>query len=356
MRRARLKQMVRQFPENGMKLLLEDPRNVRDALAITPVALPPIDLDRLARVHSTFVARDFRHVEADVVMTAPLRVRGGAPGRHVVWLYLLIEHQSEPDVLMPIRLLDYIVQIVKLQLRGWAKKHRSFAGFRVQPVLPVVLYTGTVGWDSPGRLMDLLEVGEAFREVTPDFKPIFLNLPALEPKRLVSAGGAFGRVLRLVQGRKAPLADFHRLLEETVQGLAGIAQAERLRWLELLSYIHMLVYHEREEVEQRALWETIEESVQTDPYRQEMFKMGRTIAEAMIEKGRRQGKQEGRQQEALRVRQQTLLLLLRARFSDIPDSTVATIEACRDVAQLDRWLERFAVAKTLAAVGIRAPQ
>ena len=149
---ARWKRIVRQFPENGIKLLLEQPSNVHDLLTLTESALLPlIEFDRLQLVRTTFVARDFRHVEADVVLTAPLRLRSGANRRTVVWLYVLIEHQSEPDPLMPVRLLDYIVQIIKAQMRGWASQHPSFAGIRVQPILPMVLYTGTERWDTPGR-------------------------------------------------------------------------------------------------------------------------------------------------------------------------------------------------------------
>ena len=315
-----------------MKLLLEDPRNVRDALAIAPVGLPPIDFDRLAHVRTTFVARDFRHVEADVVMTAPLRirgrVRGGAQRRSLVWLYLLLEHQSEPDVLMPVHLLDYIVQIIKRQMRAWARKHGSFAGFRVQPVLPVVLYTGTVRWDSPGRLIDLVDLGELFRDVTPDIKPVYLNLPALEPERLVSAGGSFGRVLRLVQGRRCALPNFAGCWRKQCMSL----RVSRRRsgcggWNCYRTFTcWCIMAHGGRAAELR---ETIEQSVQADPYRQEIFAMERTIAEGMMEKGRQQGKQ----QEAVRVRQQTLLRQLRARFENIPEATVAVIESCRDVDQ-----------------------
>jgi ElaB/YqjD/DUF883 family membrane-anchored ribosome-binding protein len=194
-----------------------------------------------------------------------------------------------------------------------------------------------------------VELGEHFRWVTPDFEPIFLNLPALPPEQLVSAGGYFGRVLRLVQGRTARHGEFRQLLEEAVEALAGMAEAQRLRWLELLSYIHMLVYHERTEPERRDLQEMIELPVQTDRLRQEVQEMKRTIAEAMQEEGRRMGEQ----QEAVRARQRTLLRLLRIRFGDVPDATVAAIEACRDVEQLDAWLDRLVVAKMLAGVRIR---
>ncbi|MBN2128129.1 MAG: Rpn family recombination-promoting nuclease/putative transposase [Sedimentisphaerales bacterium] len=61
-------------------------------------------------VETTFVERDYRHVESDVVLLAPLRRRQGERTARVLLIYILIEHQSEPDRLMPLRSVDYVVQ------------------------------------------------------------------------------------------------------------------------------------------------------------------------------------------------------------------------------------------------------
>ena len=74
----RIQQIVRQFRENGMKLLLENPRNAGELLSLTAAdVVQGIDLERLQPVQTTFVQRDYRHVESDVVLTAPLRRRKG---------------------------------------------------------------------------------------------------------------------------------------------------------------------------------------------------------------------------------------------------------------------------------------
>ncbi len=129
---------------------------------------------------------------------------------------------------------------------------------------------------------------------------------------------------------------------------------------ELRSYIHMLVYHERKGAQQRGLHEVIEASVATDAHRREVQTMQRTIAEELEEKGRRKGRQEGRQdgrqegrqEGALQARQQTLLRQLRRRLTEVPDSVVAAVSGCADVAQLDAWLDKFATARSIAEVGI----
>jgi hypothetical protein len=69
LRNRKLEEIVRHFPENGMKLLLENPLNVRDLLALAAAdILELIDLRQLALVRTTFVKRDYRHVESDVVL------------------------------------------------------------------------------------------------------------------------------------------------------------------------------------------------------------------------------------------------------------------------------------------------
>ena len=83
MSRERLAKIVRQFLENGLKLLLHNPHNVHDLLGIARAeVMELIDFDRLTVVPTTFVQRDYRHVESDLVLRAPLReqpvVRRGA--------------------------------------------------------------------------------------------------------------------------------------------------------------------------------------------------------------------------------------------------------------------------------------
>lgn len=361
MRRPRWQDVIRRFPENGIKVLLHDPANVRDLLSLAqPDLVPRIDFARLASLPSSFVARDWRHLEADLLLTAPLTPRGGQRGRSRVWLYLLIEHQSQPDRMMPLRLLEYLVQVFKSQLRQWERNQPSSAHFRGQPVLPVVLYTGQQPWRSVGRLVDLIEMGGQFTRVTPDFEPLFVSLPAVPEDRLEQQGGAFGRVLQLVKGKGASAAEFVWLLEEVLQGLEGVAAEDVQRWRVLLSYLSMLVYHERQEREHGRLVEVIQEAAAADPERREVQAMARTIAEAMIAKGRKEGRQEGRkegrmegrQEEAVRSRQQTLLRLLRKRFGDVPEAVAEQVNATRDIGQLDAWLDGVVTAARLDDVGV----
>jgi hypothetical protein len=348
MSRARLKAIVRQFTENGVKLLLEVPANVRELLAVPDFPLlKQIDFDRMIRVRTSFVLRDYRHVEADVVLRAPLLRKSKDQKRRSITIYILIEHQAEPDPMMPFRVLEYVVQIYKAQARQWRRRHSSFAGLRLRPVLPVVFYTGTRRWENLGRLVDLIDLGEEFEAVIPALDPLFLNLAGVPASKLESIGG-FGWVLRLIQERHTRRGEFQDLLRRVVEHLETMAAAERLRWLELLSYIHALVYHERHGAEHVGLRQQIEASVRTDIHRREVSTMGQTIADEL----RKEGRKLGRKQEAVRSRRKILLEQLRERFGNLPQETVAAIESTTNVQDLDSWLRRFATAASVEEVGI----
>ena len=137
-------------------------------------------------------------------------------------------------------------------------------------------------------------------------EPLFINLPVIAAETLEAQGGFFGWVLRLIQQRKSRPREFQRLLNRVIQHLETMPQAERRRWLELLSYIMALVYHVREPSEWPSLQQAIEASVQTDEHRQEVFEMRRTIADELEERG------------AIKNRQQTLIRLLKRRFGACP--------------------------------------
>jgi hypothetical protein len=342
--RARIRELVRNFKENGMKMLLEHPANVRDLLGLLHISwLDEIDFSRLEVVKTTFIRRDYRHLASDLVYTAPLV--GGRQSPRSLLIYLLIEHQSEPERFMPLRMTDSQIQIYRYQLRTWLQKHPSAARFRLRPVLPVVFYTGLRRWPKVGTLADVMECGEEFRPVTPIVeRPLFFNLPDISPAQLEREGGHFGWVLRLLQVRRTRSPEFERFLARAVVHLDRMSPDEQQRLGELLSYIRAMVYHERSDSEQSKLQEVMENSVQDEVTRQEVTKMWKTGAEALMERGAHQA--------GLQTRRQTLVRLLRKRFGKVPSAVVSVVEATDDVDQLDNWLDQLVTADTLEELGI----
>src|ERR1700674_3783396 len=97
MAEALLKKLVRNFPENGPKLLLENAANVRDLLMLLhEPQVHAIDFTALSVERSHFVQPDYAHVALDLLLKAPFRVHAADPPRTIL-IYLLVEHQSKPQ-------------------------------------------------------------------------------------------------------------------------------------------------------------------------------------------------------------------------------------------------------------------
>jgi hypothetical protein len=126
----------------------------------------------------------------------------------------------------------------------------------------------------------------------------------------------------------------------------------RHRCVELLSYIVALVYHVRGADEQPELRDVVDRSVQTDPHRKELTKMGQTIAEMYMEKGREKGRIEGKMPGEIERARTILLRLLRKRFKRVPRKVEARIAATVNMRDLETWLDNILNAETLVEVGI----
>jgi hypothetical protein len=215
-------------------------------------------------------------------------------------------------------------------------------------VLPVVFYTGTRRWDALGRLSGLVQLGEEFGALIPSLDPIFLNLSTIDPSQLVGPGGHFGRLLRVIQGRRLPAAEFTAVVREAVRGLEAMRPAERARWLELLSYLTALVYHDREPAEHHGLHAVIEESILEERDRSEVRTMTRSMADVLREEGKKLGEKKGE----LRALKRLLLKLLREKFTDLPAQVEKTVKTTDRVDLLEEWGRRVVHARTLADMEI----
>ena len=336
---------ARQFPENGMKLLLLESLNLHELLDIGNAPLTrEMNFARLVLDPTNYVQPDYRHLQSDLVFRCPLRTKGRR-SRTVLWLYILLEHQTEPDRLMRLRIIEYVVAIYRTQAREWLQTHPTTADLQLMPVLPIVFYTGSRRWDHVGQLGDLLAGGGRFASLAPKLDPVFINLRETPEPRLATSG-AFGQVLRLVQGRRLPAAEFQNLLESVVRALDELPAKQRPRWQGLLSYLYALVYHEREPAEHAGLLQHIEQTVRNERRRAEVSEMRKTIADMFRE--------EGEQRGALSNSREMLLEMLQLRFGDLPAEVTTAIENCTDQDQLKAWIKAFVNARTLAQVGIRS--
>ncbi|MFN0075701.1 MAG: Rpn family recombination-promoting nuclease/putative transposase [Prosthecobacter sp.] len=129
-----------------------------------------IDWASLTLLPSSFVQQSLHQAHADLLFTA-------SAGACELRLYLLFEHQTTPDMLMPLRLLGYVLAILQ--------QHEQEHGLPLPPVLPFVLHQGPEAWTVSTRFEDLFalppQYAEALLPYLPKFRHALLDLSRFDP-------------------------------------------------------------------------------------------------------------------------------------------------------------------------------
>lgn len=154
------------------RCMLSDPAY---AAAFFQGHLPPgivaaIDWSTLALQPASFVRQSLQQSHTDLLYGVRMA------GRDVL-LYLLLEHQTSLDPLMPLRLICYVVEVLR--------RHAETQGLPLPPVVPFVLHQGPDRWTVSTRFFDLFELPrdleDVLRPFLPDFQHALLDLTRFDP-------------------------------------------------------------------------------------------------------------------------------------------------------------------------------
>ncbi|MBM3236730.1 Rpn family recombination-promoting nuclease/putative transposase [Candidatus Poribacteria bacterium] len=335
---------VREFPDHGTKWLLESSENTNCLLRIVDINLAEcIDASKIQHIPTTFIPDNLREQEVDVIFLAPFLDKAQGIEREVM-IFVLIEHQSAPRWEMGFRMLFYMTQIWDRQRRGWLNEKIPETHWRFRPILPILFYTGEASWKPPLSITALMDLPEPLERFVPQHDTLFFNLKTTDPEELVAEGHPFGWVLRVIQKEYASKEEFAEALKLAVSNLDKLPEEERNQWEKLMYYLVLLILHRRDAEEQPELLSVVNKTVKDKGRREEVSKMGRTAAQALIEEGKALG--------ALQASQGALLKFMQARFSHVPNAVEQKILQIRDMDKLSMLIERVARANNINEISI----
>ena len=336
--------LVREFPDRGTKWLLESPENTNCLLRIVAREIADcIDFSRLQHIPTTFIPDSLREQEADVIFLAPFLDKMEGTEREVM-IYVLIEHQSKPRWEMGFRMLFYMTQIWDRQRRGWLDESIPETQWRFRPILPILFYTGKASWNAPLSITALMDLPKPLEQFIPQHNTLFLNLKKTNPEKLVEEGHPFGWVLRVIQEEDATEEEFAEALTLAVSNLDQLPEEEKNQWERLMYYLVLFIFHRRGEEERPELFSIVNETLTDHQRREEVLKMGRSAAQALMAEGEVRG--------ALRTRQEDLLKFMQARFSHVPSAVEHRILQIQDMDKLSRLIEDVACANNINEISI----
>ena len=371
-------EVIREFPDRGAQWLLADPIHLRHLLQLLqPELAQRLDVNRAERINRTMIPADLQKKESDLIFRVPYRATGKETGgpklEWEVWIYVLLEHQSQHGPLIFLRLLLYMAELWSEQLRSAEANRIPDGKVRISPVIPIVFYTGEAGWTTPLDLAHLMELPPELGRFVPRWDTLFLNLHQTAPQALTQFSTAIGYALGVWQAENRPFTELQTVVEEALTGLEGLSEEQAGEWQRMAWFLLLLVFHRRERAEYDVLAAQIRARTRASKFaaRGEAEQMAQTMAEYVKEEGIRIGQARGieigqtrgieigqtRGIEIGQVRaaRQALSTVLIARFGELPSVNAQVIEAA-DIQQIEGWLRVAATATSLEAVGIETQQ
>jgi predicted transposase/invertase (TIGR01784 family) len=310
------------------------------------------DFSTLALCPGSYVDEALSGSQSDLLFSARV---AGKPAL----FYVLFEHQSGPDKLMPLRLLGYVVRIL---MRYVDEANAASDALPLPVVVPVVLHHGEAGWSVAARLEDLFDhqlVQDAgLTELIPRLGFVLDDLTHVTDEELERRALGLLPLLTLwaLHDARSPerLARSLRRWAGAMAELVGAPNGREALWT-LFRYIAVVADDSMAATLSTALDAAepeVKDTLMTlaEKWKAEGEAKGRTEGEA---KGRTEGEAKGRTEGEAKGRTEgkaeTLRKLLTLKFGELSERAALRIASASE-AELDRWVERVLTADTLAAV------
>ncbi|MBI5497726.1 MAG: Rpn family recombination-promoting nuclease/putative transposase [Deltaproteobacteria bacterium] len=331
------------------KYAFSEPRRAAEVLrcVLPQSVVAAVEWDTLELQPGSYVDAALAQRHSDLVFAA--RLRDGKAARILV----LFEHQSEPDDVMPLRLLAY-------QVRIWERHLVHTKGTRKVPlIIPVVLSHDPRGWHAPTRFTEVVDVTptmlNALRDQVPDFTFILDDLSAVSDEDLrARAMSALAKLVLLsFKHARGEDDDFAALYGQWVDVVRGVwAQDGREAFGAVVRYALRVSERTTHEALTRQvaglLGAEAKEVIMTEGER--LIEQGRQRGlQQGLNQGLQQGLNQGLQQGLNQGLRRAVLRVLTSRFGALPEHARQRIEAAGE-AELDRWTERVAGATRLEDV------
>ncbi|MXY27467.1 hypothetical protein F4Y59_04795 [Candidatus Poribacteria bacterium] len=324
--------LIEHFPDRSIRRLFQDPEYVRGLVEIiAPDLVGFLDFSRGTQQNRSFISDALRERESDVLLRVPFQ---RTTENEELLIYILIEHQSTVDPTMGFRMLSYMMEIWQGQWREWQSEAGSRR--RLDPILPIIFYTGDRRWTSPLSLTAIMEVPEILERFVPTFDTLFLEVKTADRETLTKPGHPLGWLLSVLQKERSGKSALSEALASAVSALSRLDEAQVSQVRPALLYFIQLILHRRSAEEREELIELVKRHSQDES---EVVIMAQTAAEFLIEQGKAEGIIEGKQA--------AILQLLRIRFQNVPETLSDRITSIQNLSHLDTLLERVMTAQSL---------
>jgi predicted transposase/invertase (TIGR01784 family) len=280
------KEHIHQPHDKAYKLLLSSKRVFMELLQsfVDRRWVTQVEEATLIKVDKSYILQDFRDRESDVVYRAQLQ-------DHNVIFYVLMELQSSVDFQMPYRLLQYMLEIWRDQLRNVNAEEAGRKGYKLPAIVPIVLYNGSGAWTASRSFRETLDHQEWFGEELLDFKYILIDLNAYSERELKNLSNLISLVFLLERKR-----DFQELVEQMAE-MSDMLQGMSQELFPLFKSWMKIITHRSLEPEQHIrISHVIDEYMEPEEVKNMISNVEKIFVDYMtqgVERGIKQGIEQG---------------------------------------------------------------
>ena len=246
-----------------------------DALALINKALnTQLEVQEIEKYNSSFINKVFQNREADIVYKIKDRS-----------IFILIEHQTKVDYLMPYRILEYEVAIMQSAIDLDKIKNKES---KIPLVIPIVLYTGNKKWNAKKYLEENQEKIEGIENGLENYNLIDIN--ELTEKELLEDNSFISKMILIEKSKNT---------ENIVEILEKIVKITKEEDKDTLRRIISIILEEKIGITKAK--ELIEKMEGDEGNMLAVVDMIRRENQMYIEIGKKEGKIEGKLEEKIKI-------------------------------------------------------
>jgi len=171
--------------------------------------------------------------------------------KNEIYVFLMLENQTQVDFLMPFRLLEYMIRLWRRHIQEKGDRAET-KPFQLPAILPIVFYDGDQksGWTAERHFLKKVNHHEVFQPYTPNFEYILVDLTLIGVKELEQLKNPNSLILLLDKCRTPEgLKQLRELSDDFWKAVVEIAKRNGLfHLLKEVVYIVMKNYHASDEV------------------------------------------------------------------------------------------------------------
>ena len=256
------------------------PENVKDLIQgfVDLDCVSDFDFNTLERENASFVTKENTERHDDIIWKLRWRDKW-------LYVYIIIEFQSDVDETMPVRIMSYISL---LYLSLLANKNLGYGkGKKLPIVLPIVLYNGSDVWDVPKNIQEMIDDTkyDRLQSFIPKLSYYFIDEvhPEANEKDSVLEGLTNSVIATMKLQRATSREDFIKLIEELKELFKDEKQRQRFSTYMIFMLRFLSTKLDRPEYE----------SVKN---LDEVIRMTYTFIDREIDNGKKEGRKEGRKE------------------------------------------------------------